>query len=167
MQLPAGLECRPVAGGTSGTGDRIRQEMLAQNCRGMPMFDAHRVHSSAHWADVCHISGSHDRCCFRQLQRPCQPIFCRGMPCSMWHDMGQDTSHSQDSQPRHCWIHHVHSRVFTPCCRPVEVVGFSLKPVNFFGGNPGVDIPPERNAGSKAECCREISIATGNSSSKL
>ena len=48
------------------------------------------------------------------------------------------------------------------------MVGFTLKPVNFFGGNPGVDIPPERNAGSKAECCREISISNGNGhSSKL
>ena len=48
------------------------------------------------------------------------------------------------------------------------MVGFSLKPVNFFGGNPGVDIPPERNAASKAACCKEISIANGGDhSSKL
>ena len=54
-------------------------------------------------------------------------------------------------------------------CRPVEVTGFTLKPVNFFSGNPGIDIPPERNNASKAECCKEVSIANGNggSSSKL
>lgn len=32
---------------------------------------------------------------------------------------------------------------------PVETTGFSLKPVNFFDANPGLDIPPERNAASR------------------
>ena len=49
---------------------------------------------------------------------------------------------------------------------PVEVVGFTLKPVNFFSGNPGVDIPPERNAASKLNsCCR--SDVDSSCSSKL
>lgn len=39
---------------------------------------------------------------------------------------------------------------------PVEMVGFHLKPVNFFDGNPGIDIPPGKNAASK--CC----AANGN-----
>ena len=54
-----------------------------------------------------------------------------------------------------------------PHGRPVEVTGFTLKPVNFFGGNPGIDIPPERNHASKAECCKQVSIANGNGGSKL
>ena len=46
---------------------------------------------------------------------------------------------------------------------PVEVVGFTLKPVNFFGGNPGVDVPPERNAASKLNnCCQSDVDASGS-----
>ncbi|GAX22918.1 primary-amine oxidase [Fistulifera solaris] len=39
---------------------------------------------------------------------------------------------------------------------PCEITGFSLKPDNFFLGNPGIDIPPEVNEASKLDtmaCC--------------
>jgi primary-amine oxidase len=42
---------------------------------------------------------------------------------------------------------------------PVETIGFHLKPFGFFSGNPGLDIPPTKNAASKlagangATCC--------------
>ena len=46
---------------------------------------------------------------------------------------------------------------------PVEVVGFTLKPVNFFDGNPGVDVPPERNTASKLNnCCQSDVDSSGN-----
>lgn len=46
---------------------------------------------------------------------------------------------------------------------PVEVVGFTLKPVNFFDGNPGVDVPPEHNNGSKLNnCCQSDIDSSGN-----
>lgn len=35
---------------------------------------------------------------------------------------------------------------------PVESAGFTLKPVGFFRGNPGIDIPYQPNAASKL-CC--------------
>ncbi len=35
---------------------------------------------------------------------------------------------------------------------PVESAGFTLKPVGFFKGNPGIDIPYQPNAASKL-CC--------------
>jgi primary-amine oxidase len=38
---------------------------------------------------------------------------------------------------------------------PVEVTGFSLKPDNFFSGNPAIDVPPEVNEASRlADGCR-------------
>ena len=42
---------------------------------------------------------------------------------------------------------------------PVEMVGFHLKPVNFFDGNPGIDLPPGKNAASK--CCVANGHANG------
>lgn len=43
---------------------------------------------------------------------------------------------------------------------PKESVGFHLKPVNFFDGNPGINLPPgpnktsrEHNAGSGCDSC--------------
>mmetsp|Transcript_44446 Transcript_44446/g.96647 ORF Transcript_44446/g.96647 Transcript_44446/m.96647 type:complete len:678 (-) Transcript_44446:296-2329(-) len=32
---------------------------------------------------------------------------------------------------------------------PCEMTGFSIKPDNFFSGNPAIDLPPEKNAASK------------------
>ena len=39
---------------------------------------------------------------------------------------------------------------------PVESAGFTLKPVGFFRGNPGIDIPYQPNAASKL-CCGSAS----------
>lgn len=32
---------------------------------------------------------------------------------------------------------------------PCETTGFSLKPDNFFSGNPAIDLPPDINAASQ------------------
>jgi len=42
---------------------------------------------------------------------------------------------------------------------PCEITGFSLKPDNFFEGNPAIDLPPETNAASKLAkgCCEKNS----------
>ena len=42
---------------------------------------------------------------------------------------------------------------------PCEITGFSLKPDNFFEGNPAIDLPPETNAASKLAkgCCETTS----------
>ncbi len=36
---------------------------------------------------------------------------------------------------------------------PVETVGFVLKPCGFFTQNPGMDLPPAPDAGSKEHAC--------------
>jgi primary-amine oxidase len=38
---------------------------------------------------------------------------------------------------------------------PCEITGFSLKPENFFDGNPAIDLPAETNQASKLSkaCC--------------
>jgi primary-amine oxidase len=39
---------------------------------------------------------------------------------------------------------------------PCEVTGFTLKPDNFFSGNPATDLPPEKNCASRLACgCSE------------
>eukprot|EP00803_Ostreobium_quekettii_P010562 evm.model.scf_1177.3 EVM.evm.TU.scf_1177.3 scf_1177:31016-41785(+) len=43
---------------------------------------------------------------------------------------------------------------------PVESVGFTLKPVGFFDGNPGIDIPPSKGTASK--CCGENGVGGAN-----
>ena len=44
---------------------------------------------------------------------------------------------------------------------PVESAGFTLKPVGFFRGNPGIDIPYQPNAASKL-CCGTANGQTSN-----
>jgi primary-amine oxidase len=43
---------------------------------------------------------------------------------------------------------------------PCEVTGFTLKPDNFFAGNPAIDLPPDYNAASRSNdsttCCDNI-----------
>jgi primary-amine oxidase len=40
---------------------------------------------------------------------------------------------------------------------PVEYAGFTLKPNNFFGRNPGIDVAPGKDghSTSKGSCCPE------------
>lgn len=49
---------------------------------------------------------------------------------------------------------------------PCEVVGFMLKPVNFFDGNPGVDLPAGGNAASElagvVKCCAANGVSVEN-----
>jgi primary-amine oxidase len=45
---------------------------------------------------------------------------------------------------------------------PVETVGFMLKPYGFFTHNPGLDIPPGKNAASKLHCCNGTAAAAVN-----
>ncbi|WIA30543.1 hypothetical protein OEZ86_000626 [Tetradesmus obliquus] len=45
---------------------------------------------------------------------------------------------------------------------PVEVTGFTLKPFGFFSSNPGLDIPPGRNAASKMHSANGGAAAATN-----
>ena len=39
---------------------------------------------------------------------------------------------------------------------PVESTGFTLKPVGFFRGNPGIDVPYQANKASKLCCHKDV-----------
>ena len=83
--------------------------------------------------------------------------FPKGLFCCM-----QDRSLEAGSDPVlwHCFglTHIVRPEDFP--VMPAESAGFTLKPVGFFRGNPGIDIPYQANKASTL-CCNGIS-ANGN-----